>query len=388
MNVPTGDQAQSVGSAMRATGRTEASDSTQEQRIAPGERETLAIGRPDRRGDRRARITGHLRPRGPPPAGALNTPSCARNRMREPSGDHCGLVSAAVVSPVSATARPSPTGPHHHVHVEERAAGIGHRAPIRRERGRHLELRVPGDVGRAAEYERRRLAAAEHAAPQEERPGGDRQRRAGRRDDLARRPPPGRKRDRVPGRAGRRRQRGRELRRRREAVGRELLRARSHRVFHVRRHGRPRVAHRRRRLGQHLGHDRLRGRPGERRLAGQHLVGHAAQRVDVAPGRDLALAHRLLGTHVVRRAERHPGLGHPAAARLARGQGDAEVGDQRLAVVQQDVLGLDVAVDHAVAVGVVERARHLGRDPERVVDRELLLPGQAVAERSRPPRTA
>ena len=83
----------------------------------------------------------------------------------------------------------------------------------------------------------------------------------------------------------------------------------------------------------------------------------AAQGVDVRAGGDLALAHRLLGAHVVRRAERHAGLGHPAPAGLAGRERDAEVGDQGLAVVQQDVLGLDVAVDHAVAVGVVERAR-------------------------------
>src|SRR5438046_1757656 len=53
----------------------------------------------------------------------------------------------------------------------------------------------------------------------------------------------------------------------------------------------------------HLRHDRLRRGSGERRLADEHLVGHAAERVDVAGGGDLALAHRLLGAHVVRRAE-------------------------------------------------------------------------------------
>ena len=78
--------------------------------------------------------------------------------------------------------------------------------------------------------------------------------------------------------------------------------------------------------------------------------------------------------------ERHAGLGHPAPAGLAGREGDAEVGDQGLAVVQQDVLGLDVAVDHAVAVGVVERRGHFGRDPDRVGDRELLLAGEPVAQ--------
>jgi hypothetical protein len=49
--------------------------------------------------------------------------------------------------------------------------------------------------------------------------------------------------------------------------------------------------------------------------------------------------------------------------------------------VQQDVLRLDVAVDHAVAVGVVERARDLGGDPHRIADRELLLAHEPVAQR-------
>ena len=83
----------------------------------------------------------------------------------------------------------------------------------------------------------------------------------------------------------------------------------------------------------------------------------------------------------MRRAERHAGLGHPGAAGLAGGQRDAEVGHQRGAVVQQDVLGLDVAVDHVVAVGVVERGGHLARDPHRVGHRQLLLAVHPVAHR-------
>ena len=76
-----------------------------------------------------------------------------------------------------------------------------------------------------------------------------------------------------------------------------------------------------------------------------------------------------------------PGLGHPVAARLARGEGDAEVGHQRSAVVHQDVLGLDVAVDHAVPVGVVQRRGDLGGDPDRVGHGELLLPVEPAPER-------
>ena len=63
------------------------------------------------------------------------------------------------------------------------------------------------------------------------------------------------------------------------------------------------------------------------------------------------------------------------------GERDAEVGDQRSAVVQQNVLRLDVAVDDAVPVRIVERGSHLGGDPHGVRDREMLLPCQPVAER-------
>ena len=48
-----------------------------------------------------------------------------------------------------------------------------------------------------------------------------------------------------------------------------------------------------------------------------------------------------------------PGLGELVAPGLAHRPGDAEVGHQGVAVLEQDVLRLDVAVDDAVLVGVV-----------------------------------
>ena len=63
---------------------------------------------------------------------------------------------------------------------------------------------------------------------------------------------------------------------------------------------------------------------------------------------------------------------------LARGERDAEVGDERLAIVEQDVLGLDVAVDDAVPVRVVERRGDLGGDSHRVGHGQLLLPVEPV----------
>ena len=130
----------------------------------------------------------------------------------------------------------------------------------------------------------------------------------------------------------------------------------------------------------HPRHDGLCGRAGEWRIAGEHLVQHAAQRVDIASGGDLPLAHRLFRAHVVGRAEGHASLGHPGAGGAHR-QRNAEVGHEGRAVVQQDVLGLDVPVDDAMAVGVVERRRRLGRDPQGVGHRELLLATDPVADR-------
>ena len=98
--------------------------------------------------------------------------------------------------------------------------------------------------------------------------------------------------------------------------------------------------------------------------AGDHLVEHDPERVDVAAGVD-GLALGLLGREVGGRAHDRAGLGE-ALARLADGPGDAEVGHLDLAgVVDQDVAGLDVAVDHAAAVGEVQGAGHVRADGGR-----------------------
>ena len=52
----------------------------------------------------------------------------------------------------------------------------------------------------------------------------------------------------------------------------------------------------------------------------------------------------------------------------------------RVARVEQDVGRLDVPVDHAGAVGVAQGVGHLARDLERVVDRELALVVEPLAE--------
>src|SRR5437762_13818443 len=86
----------------------------------------------------------------------------------------------------------------------------------------------------------------------------------------------------------------------------------------------------------------------EWRLASEHLVCHRSQRVDVAPGRDRAFAHCLLGPHVARSPERQASLSDPRTTSLGHRYCDSEISDDRTAIVQQNVLGLDVPMDDIV----------------------------------------
>jgi hypothetical protein len=113
----------------------------------------------------------------------------------------------------------------------------------------------------------------------------------------------------------------------------------------------------------------------------QHLVGHCRERVHVAARIDHLLAHRLLGTHVLRRAEREPGLRHPLAAGTLHRERDAEISHQRMAALEQDVLGLDVAMDDTLVVRVLEGVGNLTGDQDGVGDGKLLHALEAGAQR-------
>ena len=126
--------------------------------------------------------------------------------------------------------------------------------------------------------------------------------------------------------------------------------------------------HRLRPLADVLHQHRRRARRLEGEPPGEHLVADDAERVEIAAAVDLAVARRLLGRHVGRRADRDAGGGEPRVRALLDRARDAEVGHHRAAVilVEQDVVGLDVAVDHAARMRVGERVRDLGAGSRRV----------------------
>ena len=124
----------------------------------------------------------------------------------------------------------------------------------------------------------------------------------------------------------------------------------------------------------------------EQPLAGQHLEQHDTEGPDVGALVD-RLAPRLLGRHVGGGAEDEAGGGaglgeggrlreigaRRGAGALARpGLGEAEVEDLDLAVRRHlHVRGLEVAVDDALLVSLLEGLGDLLRDGDRLVDRDL-----------------
>ena len=107
---------------------------------------------------------------------------------------------------------------------------------------------------------------------------------------------------------------------------------------------------------------------GEGGLAGEHVVGRDAERVDIGAGIELA-AFDLLGAHVEGRAHRDADLREVGG--VALDAGEAEVGDFYFAAAgEHDVFGFDVAVDDAFAGSFGEGGGDLADDIERELRRE------------------
>ena len=137
------------------------------------------------------------------------------------------------------------------------------------------------------------------------------------------------------------------------------------------------------RLGQMCRHDRGGGLGLEWRNPGEHFVGHHAERVDVRPVIELALSSNLFRRHVRRRPNhcrrrRHRALG--GFGGLER-TGNAKIGQEGVRPGEQDVVGLDVAVDHALRVRVGQPVSHLTQNLHGFADRQRARPANPPAER-------
>src|SRR5215203_4659497 len=103
-----------------------------------------------------------------------------------------------------------------------------------------------------------------------------------------------------------------------------------------------------------LGHCRNRRNSMKRRMSGQHLIHHAAERVNVGGKTDVVVAGRLFGTHVLRCAESDSTLGEGLAFFVGADMSDAKVRQQRVTVGEKNVLRLYIAVHEPASVRVVE----------------------------------
>ena len=115
-----------------------------------------------------------------------------------------------------------------------------------------------------------------------------------------------------------------------------------------------------------------RGDGPERRDAGHQLVGEKADCVDVDAmvGRDVA--GELLGRHIRRRANGDTGRREAGRRqRSADGFCDAEVGDERVGSLREDVRRLDVAMDDAALVCECERVDDVMQNPHNLARAEL-----------------
>ena len=119
----------------------------------------------------------------------------------------------------------------------------------------------------------------------------------------------------------------------------------------------------------------------ERNLAGQALIQHAAERIDVGTAVD-RLSADALGRDVVDAADQLPALGQPLlAGDVLREPEVDQVGTHAAALGGNERVGrLHVPVDQAAGVRGVERVGQLLGDRHRSLRRERALAAQQRAE--------
>ena len=113
----------------------------------------------------------------------------------------------------------------------------------------------------------------------------------------------------------------------------------------------------------------------KRRMPGNHGVENHAQGKQVGASID-AFAGELLGSHVGRRAENVAGQSELREIQL----GDAEVGNLGVAILGDEYVGgLDIAMDDALRVRIIQGAGDFLRQAQSLGQRELFFAGKNPA---------
>ncbi len=142
-----------------------------------------------------------------------------------------------------------------------------------------------------------------------------------------------------------------------------------------------------RRLTNLRGERLLRCATGERRHPREQLIRDAAERVQVGPVVDLGIGRGLLRCHIGRRGEdespgRERGRGTDGPGGRGRERSRyAEVGYRGMSMLEQDVLGLQIAMHDALPMGVGQGVGDLTQQPHHLRHGQLALPAQAHPQR-------
>lgn len=120
---------------------------------------------------------------------------------------------------------------------------------------------------------------------------------------------------------------------------------------------------------------------GKRRLTSEHLKRHAPECVDVASTVERFAARNLLRAHVRRGPEHHAARRERVlGCRKRDGTSNTEVAQHGAVMMEEDVAGLDISVDHVVFMRVVHRRRELRLDPNGLLQAEWPLTLQSFAQ--------
>ena len=144
--------------------------------------------------------------------------------------------------------------------------------------------------------------------------------------------------------------------------------------FEVHRHPSVELAQRSRFVRHHLDQGFDPSRTGKRRLARDQVIQRCTDPVHIDPPIDQAgISLDLFGRHVGRCADDHSRQRHAGRSDLARDPEIENIGVQNSAVpvLDHDVAGLDVAVDHPHRVGGLDRLRNLLHHHDPLIECEI-----------------